>query len=209
MTIESVNTFAGDTVSIAAVAWYPSMFSVFEALDPQRVLDGIDGPIGYALVFVLAAIPWLEILAVIPAGIVVGLDPIAVAVFAFAGNVLPIYGIILGWRRVSAWRAARRGNDDSSGDRPEHSRTRSGDDTLDDSSDAPSGRTARGRAIWERYGLPGLAIASPVVTGVHLATVIAIGVGSRHRAVGTWMTASLAVWTILITATTVGGLSLL
>lgn len=129
--------------------------------------------LGYALVFLLAAIPWLEILVVIPVAVGLGLDPVGVAVLAFLGNALPIYGIIVVSGRARAWLERRRGADGTR-------------------------RHERARRIWDRYGLPGLAVVSPVLIGVHLATVIALAAGSPGRSIGTWMTASIAAWTVVL-----------
>lgn len=142
-----------------------------------ELLREAGGAVQYALVFVLAAIPWLEILVVIPIGIGLGLNAVGVAAFAFLGNVLPVYAIIAFYTRLREWWDRRREGDDEESTRHE-----------------------RARAIWDRYGLPGLAIASPIVTGVHLAAVIALAVGSSKRSVGAWMTASIAVWTVVLTA---------
>lgn len=147
-------------------------------------LAAADGPLQYVLVFLLAATPLLEILVVIPIGVALGLDPSTVAVVAFAGNVLPIYGIVLGHRRLAAWLAARR------------SRTEG------------SARRARARRIWNAYGMPGLALLAPVATGVHLAAVIALGLGARGRTTALWMTGSIAAWTVVITLASVAGSSL-
>ncbi|WP_312912081.1 small multi-drug export protein [Natronosalvus caseinilyticus] len=150
----------------------------------RNLLDAASGPWQYVLVFALAATPLLEILVVIPLGIALGLDPIAVAVTAFAGNVLPIYGIVLAADRVAAWLENRR-------------------------SDEPSARRKRAVRIWNRYGLPGLALLSPVTTGVHLAAVLALSLGARGRDTLAWMTGSIALWTALITLVSVAGRSAL
>jgi hypothetical protein len=144
------------------------------ASDVAVDLIGGTGVLGYALVFLLAATPWLEILVVIPIAVGLGLDPVGVAVLAFLGNVLPIYGIVVGYDRVRTWLERRRGSDES-------------------------GRHGRARRLWDRYGLPGLALASPILTGVHLAALIALAAGSPKRSVGAWMTASVAVWTVVLT----------
>ena len=143
-------------------------------------LEAASGPWQYVLVFVLAATPLLEILVVIPIGVALGLDPVLVAVVAFAGNVVPIYGIVLAGDRLSAWLDARRDGERSS-------------------------RRARAERIWNAYGLPGLALLAPVATGVHLAALLALGLGARGRSTLGWMTASIAVWTVAITALSVTG----
>lgn len=136
------------------------------------------GPLGYALVFLFAAIPWFEIFLVIPVGIGLGMNAVGVAVFAFLGNALSVYAVIAFHDRARAWWARYRRTEPKP-------RERAG---------------GRVRAIWDRYGLAGLAISSPMVTGVHLAALIALALGSRKRAVGAWLTASIALWTVILTA---------
>jgi hypothetical protein len=147
----------------------------FSGEDAGDLIAGADGTFQYALVFLLAATPLLEILVVIPIGVGLGLNAFGVAIFAFLGNVLPIYGIIVFYGRLHAWWDARQADDD------------------------PSKRHERATAIWNQYGLPGLALVSPVLTGVHLAATFALAVGSRKRAVGVWMTLAIALWTVVIT----------
>ncbi|GAB3037894.1 small multi-drug export protein [Natronobiforma cellulositropha] len=140
----------------------------------------------YLLVFVFAAIPFVEILAVIPIAVAVGLHPAPVALFAFAGNVAPIYAIVAGYDRLSAWLERRR-----------------------DGEPSESKRRARARRLWNAYGMPGLALLAPVLTGVHLAAVLALGFGARARSTLAWMSVSIACWTVAITLASVAGLSLL
>lgn len=148
-------------------------------------IGGASGPIRYLLVFVLAAIPWFEILLVVPIGIGIGLDPLLVAIAAIAGNALPIYGIVLAYERL----AARFG--------------------WGTESDGESTRSRRARRIWRTYGLPGLALAAPILTGVHLAAVLALTLGASGRRTLVWMTGSIALWTGALTLASVGGLSIL
>ncbi|UHQ98203.1 small multi-drug export protein (plasmid) [Natrinema zhouii] len=149
-------------------------------LESENVSDLIrqaNGTVQYIVIFVMAAVPVLEILVVVPIGIGLGLNPLAVALFAFLGNVLPVYGIIVLYDRLKTWW-----------------------EDWTDSNSGPSKRRKRALELWNRYGLPGLALVSPVATGVHLAAAIALTVGSRKRSVAVWMTAAIALWTILLTA---------
>jgi Ca2+/H+ antiporter, TMEM165/GDT1 family len=139
----------------------------------------------YLTVFALAATPLLELIVVIPLGIGYGLDPLGVAVVTLLGNGLPILGIVLLFDRWRAWRA-RRG------------------DAVGAATEA--GRWARARRLWDRYGIPGLALLAPLVTGVHLATVAALTLGSPRRLVLGWMSASILVWTVGVTFAVLGGL---
>ncbi len=156
----------------------------------EATLSGASDAAAYALVFALAAIPWFEILLVIPPGIALGLNPVAVAVFAFLGNVIPIYGIVVFHDRLS--RRLGWGRDDG----------------MKDESDG-SNRYRRARRIWDRYGIAGLSIAAPIVIGVHLAAVIALALRTPGRIVAAWMTVSIALWTVVLVVTTVAGVSLL
>lgn len=47
------------------------------------------------------------------------------------------------------------------------------------------------------------------MTGVHIAALVALLAGSRGRLVATWMTAGIAVWTVVLTVTSVAGFSAL
>jgi hypothetical protein len=156
-------------------------------VDVGASLEDASGLLQYALVFLFAAIPVVEILVVVPIAIGLGLNPVVTGVVAFAGNVGSVYALILFWRRLTDWWAAHRGTDEG------------------DSSD----RYARARRLWDRYGLPGVALGGPVLAGVHVAALVALLAGSRSRAVAAWMTAGIAVWTVVLTAASLAGFSLL
>lgn len=155
-------------------------------LDVTASLADATGIVRYALVFLFAAIPIVEILVVIPVAIGVGLDPGPTGVVAFAGNAGSVVLLVAFHRRVSRLWARRRG----------------------DPADREPGRYARARRVWDRYGLPGLALAAPVLTGVHIAALLALAAGSTGRAVAAWMTAGIAAWTVVLVVASVFGLSL-
>lgn len=119
----------------------------------------------YAAVFILAATPFVELLIVIPVGVGIGLSPVPVTIVAFLGNALPVWGIIVAYE---AW-TQRRG---------------------------PTRRrwSPRAMRVWERYGLPGVAGLGPLLTGIHLATVMALALRASRGLVMLWMTISLALW---------------
>lgn len=159
-------------------------------LEVTDALAEAGGAIQYLLVFAFAAFPWVEIAVVIPIAIGLDLDPMLVGMVAFAGNVGSVY-LLLGFHgRVARWRARRR-------DEPEEAAAK------------PNRRTVWAKRLWDRYGLPGLSLAAPVLTGVHLAALIALAAGSRRRAVAGWMTVGIAAWTVALVAGSMLGLSLL
>ncbi|HET57530.1 MAG TPA: hypothetical protein ENN35_03700 [Deltaproteobacteria bacterium] len=139
----------------------------------------------YAMLFVLAATPWIELLFVIPLGIAMGLGPISVALDVFAGNTLPVFLIVFGYDR---WRTSR--------------------SPVPATEDLRPGGRRRTRAlrIFNKYGLPGLAMAGPLLTGIHLATIIALFFNPDRRKLLFWMTTSLLFWTVALTVVSHGGL---
>lgn len=155
-------------------------------VDVGSSLEEATGLVRYLLVFVFAAIPVVEILVVVPIAIGLGLDPVVTGIVAFAGNVLSVYALIVFYRRVAAWLRRRRGE-----------------------RSAPSDRYARARGLWDRYGLPGLAVGGPVLAGVHVAALVALLAGSRSRLVAAWMTAGIFAWTVVLVAVSAYGVSVL
>lgn len=128
----------------------------------------------YALVFVAAAVPGIEIALVIPAGIVRGLSPFWVLLLAFAGNLLTVLLLIAGFAKLEAW--------------------------MKQKLQPPSGRRAkqmqRAKRIMNKYGLPGLALLGPLVIGSHIAAFIGLSLGASPRWTVLWMTISIGVWTL-------------
>lgn len=163
------------------------MTVVQAAIDVGTLLEESGGILQYVLVFALAAIPVVEILFVVPIAIGLGLDPVLTGTVAFVGNVASVYVLIVVHEWLREWWRSRRSS--------------AGSDS--------SSRYDRARRLWDRYGLPGLALGSPVLTGVHVATLAALLAGSSARRTATWMTGGIAVWTVVLATASVFGFSLL
>lgn len=139
--------------------------------------------LAYGAVFLAAAVPWIEVLFVVPAAILAGLDPWLTGLLAFSGNFLPVLMIVYAGRWWP-WRWPRL--------------------------PAPglaSGRAWRGQKLADRYGVPGLAFAGPMLIGVHLSTMLALACRARQPVILYWMAASLIFWTVLVTLLTLLGAS--
>ncbi|MDG5786107.1 small multi-drug export protein [Evansella sp. AB-P1] len=145
----------------------------------------------YILLFVMAATPWLEILIVIPIGIALGLPPIPVAIVSFIGNFLPIVLIVylFNWVQQTNWYVRRK-------KKKEIKKQEQSDDA---NNDKKATKKERASAIFHKYGLPGLAILGPIVTGIHLAAIIALSLKANKSKTTIWMGLSLILWTIVIT----------
>lgn len=140
----------------------------------------------YFLVFIGAAIPWLEIALVIPLGIISGLSPFWVMILAFVGNMLTVLIVIIAFQKVKEWVAVRKQKDGK----------------------GESKRTERGKRIWNKYGMPGLALLGPVLIGTHIAAFIGLLFGASKVNTTIWMTISIGLWTLIFGIATVMGFDL-
>lgn len=137
----------------------------------------------YFLVFLGAAIPWLEIALVIPVGIISGLSPFWVMLLAFVGNMLTVLLLIIAFQKVKVWMESRKRKDGKE----------------------DSKRTERGKRIWNKYGMPGLALLGPILIGTHIAAFIGLLFGASKLNTTIWMTISIALWTLVFGIATAMG----
>lgn len=141
----------------------------------------------YLLVFVAAAIPVVEVLVVVPAGVLAGMPPVSTALVAAAGNLSTVVLVaVTGDKMLVGWRRRRPERDE----------------------DPPSRRSQRARELARRWGVPGLALLAPLTTGTHIATVAALATGSDTRRVLWWMAGGLVLWSAVAAAATAAGLDL-
>ncbi|NGM67403.1 small multi-drug export protein [Natronolimnobius sp. AArcel1] len=167
-----------------------SAFSPVPALveaEADSLLEETSGVWQYLLVFVLTMVPAIEPFIVIPVAIGLGLDPVVTGLVAFAGSITIVSVIVLAQHRLLAWWSQRTANE--------------GEDS--------SGRYARARRIWERYGLVGLSFAGPILAGIHLTAMLAVSAGSSRKTTIGWLTVGLGAWTLALVAASLAGVSLL
>ena len=129
----------------------------------------------YFLVFLGAAIPWLEIALVIPLGIVSGLSPFWVIVLAFVGNMLTVVMLIIGFDKFKVWWNKRQ----------------------EAKGKTKSKRSDRAKKIWNIYGLPGLALLGPILIGTHIAAFIGMTLGADKKWTAVWLSVSIALWSLV------------
>ena len=129
----------------------------------------------YFLVFLGAAIPWLEMALVIPLGILTGLNPFWVVVVGFVGNMLTVLALIIGYDKFKIWLAKRN----------------EGKEKKD------SKRSERAKNIWNKYGLPGMLMLGPILIGTHIAAFIGMSLGGSKMKTALWSTISIAGWAIV------------
>lgn len=126
----------------------------------------------YIVVFLLGAVPFIEAVLVIPVAILAGLSPIPVFLLALAGNFATVLLIILFIDQIKQWR---------------HNRRKAKGETSDK-------RSMRAQKIWQKYGLPGLAVIGPFFVGSHLTAFMSVMLGGKKHATAVWMGISLIAW---------------
>lgn len=129
----------------------------------------------YFLVFLGAAIPWLEIALVIPLGIVAGLSPFWVILLAFIGNMVTVIPLIIGFDKFKVWWMKRQ----------------------EAKGKSASKQSERAKRIWSKYGLPGLALLGPILIGTHIAAFIGMTLGANRKMTTLWLGVSIALWALV------------
>ena len=69
-------------------------------------------------------------------------------------------------------------------------------------------RRERIERVWKRYGIPGVALQAPLLTGPLLATLLALSLGAPPRPLLLWMLASVVFWGAVLTGGTALGFSI-
>lgn len=133
--------------------------------------------LGLLGVLIGGAVPWLEAVTVIPAGILLGLPPVAVVAVAIVGNLSTVAFVAFGGERVRARMLARR------------RRRAEGDEGA---------RTSRAQRVLSRFGLPGLAILGPLGVGTQLSAAIAVSLGISGRRAFAWVGAATIGWSVIV-----------
>lgn len=133
--------------------------------------------VSYLIVFLLAAIPFFEVAAIVPIAIIGGLPAVPVMIIALLGNLLTIVLLIVFIDSIRAWRRKKRGQTDE---------------------EQESKRHQRAKKLWDKYGLPGLAFIGPFFVGSHLSALLSITFGGTRKKTLVLMTASLVVWTVVL-----------
>ncbi len=69
-------------------------------------------------------------------------------------------------------------------------------------------RRERIERVWKRYGIPGVALQAPLLTGPLLATLLALALGAPARPLLVWMLASVVLWGAVLTGAAALGFSI-
>ena len=117
----------------------------------------------------------IELWGGIPAGLALNLHPLAVGITAAAGAILAVLIVVTLGDRLRGWLLGRYGGT------------------------AEGGRAGRIRQVWNRYGVVGLGLLSPLVTGGPLGAVLGLSLGAPARGLLLWMSLGIILWSAVLT----------
>ncbi len=129
---------------------------------------------------------WLSFWSAIPAGLALGLHPLAIIIITSSSYFSGILIVLLPARSVREWAMRRFGKD------------------LDDS-------TQDDRLymrLWKRYGVIGFGLIAPMTVGAQLGAIIGVALNIPRNKLILWMTIGVIAWSIGLTMLAVAGVSL-
>lgn len=124
----------------------------------------------------------LELWAAIPAGTALKLPPLLNGIASALGAVIGALLIILAGDRLRRWLLKKR--------------------------EKTHNRESRIYKIWEKYGVIGLGLLSPLLTGAPLGAAIGISLGAPPKRLFFWMSIGIVVWTIILTTVSTLGFAI-
>lgn len=128
-------------------------------------------------VFIAGAIPWIEAIAVVPAGIVIGLNPIATLFAAIIGNSITIVLFAYFASNIRERLINRRVKQGKPAELP---------------------KLEKALRAFDKYGVYGLAALGPILIGTQFAAAAAVLAGVKPLRSSILITASLTLWAVAI-----------
>lgn len=127
----------------------------------------------------------LELWVAIPAGTALKLHPLLNGIASALGSIIGAVLVIFFGDRLRRWLLRKRQK-------------------------AEKTEKSRGRIyeVWDRYGVIGLGMLSPLITGAPLGAAIGISLGAPPKRLIVWMGIGIVLWTILLTAISTFGFAI-
>ena len=133
--------------------------------------------LGLLGIFIAGAIPWFEAIAVVPAGIIFGLDPVLTVIAAATGNAITIFLFAYAGSSIRSWILRRREARGKSGESP---------------------KFQKAVAAFDKYGIYGMAALGPVLIGTQFAAAASVAAGVKPLKVSLLITLSMALWSVAL-----------
>ncbi|OUQ86458.1 small multi-drug export protein [Brevibacillus brevis] len=121
-----------------------------------------------------------ELWAAIPVGFMLQLPAVLIGIFSAVGAIISAGAVIFVGGSLRNWLLKRVEN--------------------------RSKRQGRMWQIWDKYGVVGLGLASPLLTGAPLGAAIGISLGAPTKKLMLWMSVGIIIWSALLTAGVAFGL---
>ena len=135
--------------------------------------------LGLIGIFIAGAIPWMEAIAVVPTGVILGLDPIATVIAAVLGNAITIFIFAYLGSTIRAKIVERR---------------------VAKGKTAESPKFEKALMAFDRYGIYGMALLGPIIIGTQFAAAASVAAGVKPLRVSILITLSMILWASAIAA---------
>ncbi len=131
-------------------------------------------------------VAWFSFWGAIPAGLALGVHPIAIIIITSASYLSAVLIVILPAKSVRDWIMQRFGKNFN----------------LDDNKDSLFMR------IWNKYGVIGFGLIAPMTTGAQLGAIIGTALDIPRKQLILWMLIGVILWAIILTGLAVAGVGL-
>lgn len=128
-------------------------------------------------IFIAGAIPWMEAIAVVPSGIVLGLDPTSTVIAAVLGNAITIFLFAYLGSTIRSKIIERR---------------------ISKGKSAESPKFDKALKAFDKYGIYGMAFLGPIIIGTQFAAAASVAAGVKPLRVSILITTSMILWATLI-----------
>lgn len=139
--------------------------------------------LGLVGIFIAGVIPWIEAIAVVPTGIVAGLNPVATVLAAILGNALTIFIFAYAGAAIRQAIIRRRTRKGKHGDSP---------------------KFEKALTAFDKYGIYVFALLGPILIGTQFAAAAAVAAGVKPLKASLLITAGMALWAIALAIVFVG-----
>lgn len=117
----------------------------------------------------------IELWAAIPAGLALGLSPLLTGLASALGSIVALVFVVFLGDRIRNWIISRR----------KQKKVKEDNSSID--------------RIWDKYGVIGLGLLSPLITGAPLGAAIGVSLGAPPSRLILWMVIGIVVWAIILT----------
>lgn len=122
--------------------------------------------------FLVAVIAVGKLWAAIPAGVAFKLHPIMNILASGSGSIIGVLMVVIIGNRFREWLLSKKGSKENT---PNNT-----------------------QKIWDKYGIVGLGLLSPILTGALFGTAIGITLGAEKNKLILWMSIGIIFWTVVL-----------